>query len=138
MQVQYNDSATFGRVGQSANQFSEQFNSVMNGLSIKDINQELSEESVKNRGGLGGASPHTAGFPTPGSYQGHSVGQNPNLNDTHELYEPANDSMTNYENKIHSMIRDELQLDCHYIPEKLVILVIINFQTLDNSVLCEW
>lgn len=43
-----------------------------------------------------------------------------------------------HENKIVEMIRDELMLDHYYLSDRLIVLVIINADTINNTVLVEW
>ena len=41
-------------------------------------------------------------------------------------------------NRILDMIRDDLGLQHHYLADRLIILVIINADTINNTILVEW
>lgn len=106
--------------------FADSYNRVMAGVSINEISINLNQSgssSPKGRKSPQQQSPMTAQF---GSVHesGMTDGSN-NLTQTHD-------------NKVVEMVRDELCLDCHYLMDKLIILVIINADTINNTVLIEW
>lgn len=104
--------------------FEDSYKRVMTGISINEISINLNQSgSSPRKSAHSGGSPYTASFPSPSP-------QN--------LSQMTTGSTPTHDNKIVEMIRDELNLEHHYIMEKLMILVIINADTINNTVLVEW
>jgi hypothetical protein len=105
--------------------FAESYNRVMHGTSIKEISHDLGEGQSTSPSKRSPQSSHkTAQFPSP----------------PHHEFSAMTDSKlsVSHDNKIVEMIRDELGMDHFYMSDRLIILVIINAETIDNTVLVEW
>ena len=50
----------------------------------------------------------------------------------------TSESSTVQSNLVLDLIRDELNLEHYYVSDKLIILAIINADTIENTILCEW